>query len=161
DANSEGGTHNPLIVFWPGKIRDRGGIRTQYSYVTDLLPTTLELTGVKFPAAIRNIPQDSLHGVSLAESIDRPEATSRHTQQYYYIWGSRAIYKDGWKAAAAHHPDAIDIAAFGHGPIPKSDFDQDVWELYNLNEDFNERIDLAGKNPEKLAELKAVFDADA
>ena len=40
-------------------------------------------------------------------------------------------------------------------------FDENAWELYNLNEDFTERIDLAGKYPEKLTELKALFEEQA
>jgi len=40
-------------------------------------------------------------------------------------------------------------------------FDQDVWELYNLNEDFAETNDLAAKNPEKLEALKKAWDEQA
>ena len=161
DANAEGGTHNPLIVFYPKKVTDKGGIRTQYGYVSDILPTTLDITGIKAPEQIRNIKQDTLQGVSLAYSFDNAKAPSRRTQQYYYIFGARAIYKDGWKAGAAHHPDAVDLAAFGNKPLPERNYDKDIWELYNINEDFNERIDLSKKYPEKLAELKAEFAKDA
>jgi arylsulfatase len=97
----------------------------------------------------------------LVYSFDNATAASRHTEQYYYIFGSRSIYKDGWKAAAAHHPDNVDLSAFQTKARPESNYDKDQWELYNLNEDFNERIDLAKKHPEKLAELKAFFDAAA
>ena len=45
--------------------------------------------------------------------------------------------------------------------IGVSNFDNDVWELYNLNEDFNERNNLAKKYPEKLEELKKLFDEQA
>ena len=161
DANSEGGTHNPLIVFYPKKIKDKGALRTQYSHVIDILPTTLEFVGIKAPKSIRNIQQDSIQGTSLVYSFDNATAVSRHTQQHYYIFGSRSMYKDGWKAEAAHHPDAIDLSAFGSLNIAPGDYSKDVWMLYNLNEDFNERIDLAKKHPEKLAELKALFDATA
>ncbi len=161
DANSEGGTHNPLIVFFPALIKDKGAIRTQYGHVNDILPTTLEAIGIAPPKTIRGVQQDSLQGASLVYSFSDAKAPSRHTVQYYYIFGSRAIYKDGWKAGAAHHPDAVDLAAFGNTPPPQRDFDKDVWELYNLNEDFNERNDLAKKNPQKLAELKALFDEEA
>ena len=161
DANSEGGTHNPLIVYYPKLIKDKGTIRTQYGHVNDILPTTLEIIGITPPKTIRGIEQDSLQGTSLAYSFADAKALSRHTVQYYYIFGSRAIYKDGWKAAAAHHPDANDLAAFGNTPPPERDYDKDIWELYNLNEDFNERNDLAKKNPAKLAELKILFDEEA
>ncbi len=160
DANSEGGTHNPLIVFYPKKITEKGGLRNQYGHVTDILPTTLELVGIKAPSSIRNIQQDALQGISLGYSVNNKTAASQHTQQYYYIFGSRAIYKDGWKAAAAHHPDAIDLSQFGGSPVPKSDYSKDVWELYNMNEDFNELHDLSKTNPEKLAELKDLLDKE-
>lgn len=163
DANSEGGTRNPLIVFYPKGIKDKGSIRTQYGHVIDLLPTTLEFTGVPFPESIKGIKQDTLQGTSLVYAFDNPNAPSRHTQQYYYIFGSRALYKDGWKAGAAHHPDYLDLNDFADStrPVVTRDFDKDEWELYNLNEDFNERVNLAKKYPEKLAELKKLFEEDA
>lgn len=163
DASSEGGTRNPLIVFYPKKIKDKGTIRTQYGHVTDLLPTTLEFTGIPLPKDIKGIQQDSLTGTSLVYSFDDPKAPSRHTQQYYYIFGTRSIYKDGWKAGAIHHPDYFDLNDYvdASKTTVTKDFDKDEWELYNLNEDFNERINLAKKYPEKLAELKKLFDEDA
>ena len=162
DANAEGGTHNPLIIHYPGRIKDNGGIRRQYGHVNDLLPTTLELIGIPAPSQIRGVQQDSIQGVSLLYSIDDVNAASRHNDQYYYIFGARSIYKNGWKAEATHHPDIIDLTRYN----PKNDsvtrdFNKDVWELYNLNEDFNERIDLAKKYSEKLAALKLLFDAEA
>lgn len=162
DAHAEGGTRNPLIVFYPKKIRDKGALRTQYGYVTDILPTTLEVTGVPFPAAIKGIQQDSLHGTSLVYSFDNANAPTRHNEQYYYIFGSRAVYKDGWKAAVAHHPDYIDLNEFADAKHDvQKDYDKEEWELYNLNEDFNEQNNLAKKYPEKLAALKKQFEEDA
>jgi len=156
DANSEGGTHNPLIVFYPKGIKDKGGIRTQYSHVIDILPTTLDLTGVKVPEQIKGIKQDAIEGTSLAYSIDDAKAPTRHTLQYYYIFGSRSIYHDGWKAELAYPSSFITGNAQSQQP-----FDENAWELYNLNEDYTERIDLATKFPEKLAELKALFEDQA
>lgn len=163
DANSEGGTRNPLIVFYPKGIKDKGSIRTQYGHVIDLLPTTLEFSGAPFPSTIKGIKQDSLQGTSLVYAFDNPAAPSRHTQQYFYIFGSRALYKDGWKAGAAHHPDYLDLNDYADStrPAVTKDFDKDEWELYNLNEDFNEQVNLAKKYPEKLAELKQLFEEDA
>ncbi|MBB4802009.1 arylsulfatase [Flavobacterium nitrogenifigens] len=162
DAHSEGGTRNPLIVYYPKGIKTPG-IRTQYGHVIDILPTTLETVGIKAPETIRGIAQDSIQGTSLAYSYTDAKAPSRHKIQHYYIFGSRSLYKDGWKASAPHHPDYIDITqndALSKKDEP-SNFDNDVWELYNLNTDFNERIDLAKKYPEKLKELQAEFDNQA
>jgi arylsulfatase len=161
DANSEGGTRNPLIIFYPKGIKEKGGIRNQYGHVVDILPTTIEFAGLKLPAYVKGIKQDTLQGSSLYYSLENAKAPSRHTEQYYYIFGSRAIYKDGWKAAAAHHPDYIDLNVLVTKDSVERNFDKDVWELYNLNEDFNERTDLAKKYPEKLKELQGLFDLEA
>jgi len=161
DANAEGGTHNPLIVYYPKGIKDKGTIRNQYGYVIDLLPTTLEFAGIKNPEYIRGIKQDSIQGTSLVYSFNDSKALSRHIVQHYYIFGSRSIYYNGWKAEAAHHPDNVDFIFKPGEKISDKSLDDDVWELYNLNEDFNERIDLAKKYPEKLTELKKIFDEQA
>jgi arylsulfatase len=156
DANSEGGTHNPLIVYWPKGIKEKGGIRTQYSHVIDLLPTTLDLVGIKAPEEIRGIKQQPIEGTSLAYSIDDAQAPTRHTLQYYYIFGSRSIYDNGWKAELAYPSSFINGNAASKQP-----FDENAWELYNLNEDPTETIDLAKKYPEKLAQLKSEFEEQA
>jgi arylsulfatase len=165
DANSEGGTHNPLIVYYPKGIKDKGGIRNQYSHVIDILPTTLDIVGIKAPEYIREIKQDTIQGYSFYNSINDANVVSLHKIQHYYIFGARSIYKDGWKAGAAHHPNSIEVKAVlsdkARSEQLNSNFDTDVWELYNINEDFNERKDLAKKYPEKLAELKLLFDQQA
>jgi arylsulfatase len=147
DANSEGGTRNPLILFYPKVIKDKGGIRNQYSHIMDIFPTTLELAGLALPEFIHGVKQDSVEGISLAYSVQDAKAPSRHTIQYYEVLGSRSVYKDGWKAGALH--------------VKGQDFSKDKWELYNLNEDYNERFDLAEKNPAKLKELQEVFEQEA
>jgi arylsulfatase len=146
DANSEGGTHNPLIVFYPKGIKEKG-IRDQYSHIIDIAPTIVDLTGTTVPDVINGYKQKPFDGSSLVYSIKDSAAASHHTIQYYELRGKRAIYKDGWKAEVYHQTG--------------TDFANDVWELYNLNTDFNERIDLAKKEPEKLKELVYLFDQEA
>ncbi len=150
-GNFEGGTHDPLILFYPKKIKDKGGIRHQYTYVNDILPTTVELTGAKVPTVINGYPQEPIEGTSLGYTI-APESKStpeRHTLQYHEMTGSHAIYKDGWKASFPH-----DRAK----RIPKTD---ERWYLYHVSEDFNELNDLAEKHPEKVKELAEAFEAEA
>lgn len=159
DAHSEGGTHNPLIVFYPKGIKEKGGIRAQYSHVIDILPTTLELTNIKAPEVIKSVKQDTIQGISLAYSINDAKAAAHRTQQYYYIFGNRSVYKDGWKASLAYRPDFLDLSQVTGGASVA--FDENAWELYNLNDDPTERIDLAKTNQAKLAELKALFEQEA
>ncbi len=165
DANSEGGTRNPLIVYYPKGIKEKGGIRNQYGHVIDILPTTLDLIGLKQPEQIRQVKQDPIHGTSLYYSFDNANAASRHTEQHYYIFGARSVYKDGWKAATAHRLGAnaqtfLSDAKKGFDNDPNR-FETDKWELYNMNDDFNELNDLSAKEPEKMKELKALFDKRA
>ncbi len=155
DADAEGGSRNPLIVAWPKGIKERG-VRNQYGHVIDILPTTLELAGLKAPESIRGIEQQPIEGISLAYSVGDAAAASRRTTQHYYIFGSRAIYQDGWKASLPY-PNRFVTGA----PGADKPFDENAWELYNLNDDFNERINLAKKYPEKVAELRALFDEQA
>jgi hypothetical protein len=146
DANSEGGTRNPLIIFYP-KLIKKGGIRTQYSHVNSVTPTVLEVAGLRIPAIINGYPQDTLEGISFAYTINNAGATDRHHVQYYEISGGRSVYKDGWKAAVNHQRG--------------TPFSGDKWELYNLNEDFNEQHDLAASEPAKLKALQQLFDVEA
>lgn len=147
DPNSEGGTHQPLIAYWPKGGFEKGGIRNQYGHVIDLAPTIYELTGAKVPAVIKGYQQKPIEGTSLVYALKDAKALNRHTVQYYELFGKRAIVKDGWKASVFHKPG--------------TDFAKDVWELYHLDDDFNERINLAAKYPDKVKELQAVFDAEA
>ncbi|VXC34709.1 Sulfatase [Sphingomonas sp. 8AM] len=154
DANCEGGTRNPLIVTYPKGIAARG-VRSQYGHVIDILPTTLELANVAAPTTIRGVAQQPIEGISLAYSITDAAAPSRHRTQYYYIFGARAIYRDGWKASLAAHNPLINDADVG---VPRG---APSWRLFNLDTDPTERNDLAAKNPSKLAELQALFDTEA
>jgi mannose-6-phosphate isomerase-like protein (cupin superfamily) len=116
----------------------------------------LELVGIKAPEEIRGIRQQPIEGFSFADSINDAHARWHHTTQYYYIFGSRSIYDDGWKAELAYPNDILLKDVQSNPPL-----DESAWELYNLKEDPTERIDLAKKNPEKLAQLKAEYEEQA
>ncbi len=122
----------------------------------DLLPTTIDLVGDKAPGQVRGIKQQPIEGFSFADSINDANAPWHHTEQYYYIFGSRSIYKDGWKAELAYPNDVLVKFAESNPPL-----DENKWELYNLNDDPTERVDLAKTHPEKLDELKGEFETQA
>lgn len=159
DANAEGATHTPLIVFYPDKIKE-SGVRNQYGHVIDLLPTTLDFLHLQAPQYLRSVQQDSLQGISLYYTVGDKDAPSRHITQYYAIFGSRAIYNQGWKAGIFYHPTQMDFLRHQDSALAKK-YDNDHWELYKLDDDFNERVDLAKKYPEKLKELQVLFDRQA
>jgi arylsulfatase A-like enzyme len=153
----EGGVADPLIIHWPHRLGRPGGTRPQYVHAVDLAPTLLEMIGVDAPAEIAGVAQRPLDGVSFAHTLGNPSAPSRHTTQYYEMFGSRAVYHDGWKAVVFH---PMPLAAYD-GSDPLRPFDEDEWELYHLAEDFSESVDLAGKYPEKLAELIELWWTEA
>lgn len=150
-ASFEGGTRDGLVLFYPKKITDKGGIRNQYSYVNDILPTTIELAGVHVPTIINGYPQEPIEGTSLAYTIDAANKNipERHTIQYHEMTGGYAIYKDGWKAS------------FTHDRGKRISVEEEGWNLYDTRNDFNEQNNLAAKYPEKLKELVEAFDAEA
>ena len=84
-----------------------------------------------------------------------PKHQGRETTQFFDIMASRGIYHDGWFASAPGPRDPW------VGGMPKGIKEwsplTDKWELYNLDEDWSQANDLAAKNPEKLAEMKALF----
>ncbi|MFO0851305.1 MAG: arylsulfatase [Gemmataceae bacterium] len=163
-ASHLGGTRDPMVVAWPKRITDKGGLRSQFTHVTDVAPTLLEAAGIPAPKEVDGIPQMPFHGTSFVYTFADAKAPSRHTQQYFEIFGNRAMYKDGWVACSRldrspWQVDPKDLAKFGPGS--GWDPDKDKWELYHLDEDFSEANDLAAKHPEKLAELKKLFWEDA
>ncbi|HZG84052.1 arylsulfatase [Paenibacillus sp.] len=134
-----GGVRAPLIIHYPKKIRDSGGIRNQYHHVIDVMPTILELTGLRAPEVYQGVPQQPIHGVSMAYTFEQAEGASRRRTQIYEMQGNRAIYHDGWKAVSLHQPGR--------------NFEEDRWELYHAERDFSELNDLAEEQPEKLQQL--------
>ncbi|MGD9753472.1 MAG: arylsulfatase [Acidimicrobiia bacterium] len=153
----EGGVCDPLIVHWPARLGRPGETRHQYAHAIDILPTVLELVGVEAPTHLDGIEQAPFEGFSLAASMTAPTGPSPHTTQYYEMLGSRAIYHDGWKAVVYHPPAAIVY----DGSDARRSFDDDVWELYHVAEDFSECHDVAAQHPDKLAELQQLWWREA
>jgi arylsulfatase len=162
-ASHFGGTRNPMVISWPARIKDRGGLRSQFSHVIDVAPTILELTGIAAPERVDGIPQMPIHGTSFAYTFDDANAGERHTQQYFEMFGNRAMYKDGWLACARldRIPWKLDPETLAKLAPGKWDPDRDRWELYDLREDFTQARDLAAKHPQKLKELRELFWAEA
>ncbi len=99
-ASHFGGTRQGLAISWPAKIKDAGGIRTQFHHIIDIVPTILEATGIKPPLLVNGIKQSPIQGVSMAYTFDKANANtaSKHTTRYFEIGSNRGIYKDGWYA---------------------------------------------------------------
>jgi len=154
-ASHFGGTRNGTIVHWPKGIKAKGQIRTQFHHVIDLAPTVLEVARLPQPTMVNGVMQEPLHGVSMAYSFDDAKAAERHETQYFEMVCNRGIYHKGWTAVTRHgNPPWVVVGA----QPPLSD---DVWELYDTNKDWSQAHDLARQMPEKVAELKRLFDLEA
>jgi arylsulfatase len=154
-ASHFGGTRNGLVIFYPKKITDKGGLRSQFSHVTDIVPTLLELTGIQFPSLINGVKQKPLEGASLVYTFNNPSAKTRHPIQYFEMFSNRGLYADGWMASTT--PLRLPWATYGSSPNP----DDFKWELYHVAEDFSQAHNLAESQAEKLKHLQELFDKEA
>jgi hypothetical protein len=158
-----GGDRNPMVVAWPTRIKPDRDVRTQFTHCIDIAPTVLEAVGLPEPKTVDGIGQEPMDGTSFAHTFADPQAAERHTVQYFEMFGSRAIYQDGWWACTR-----LDKAPWDFSPETIKRFapgiydpEKDVWELYYLPDDFSQAHDLATQHPDKLAELKELWWAEA
>ena len=149
-----GGVRDPLIVSWPNGLDAAvaGQLRTQFHHVIDLAPTILEVLGVDEPSEVKGVNQQPIEGTSLRytfapEAADAAAVPTRKTSQYFEMNGHRAIWADGWKAVCFHESGRS--------------IDDDVWELYHLDEDFSECNDLAAAEPDRLTRMIELFWTEA
>ncbi len=128
----------------PKGIEARGEIRHQYHHSTDIVPTVLDACGLEMPDTYRGVEQYPLSGVSMRYSFDaEPDGPTQKPHQYFEMLGTRGMWEDGWRACSVHVP------LTGRGR-----FDEDEWELYHVDEDRSESVNLAETHPDKLDYLK-------
>ena len=153
-ASHFGGTRNPLVISWPDRIKDVGGIRTQFHHCIDIVPTILEAAGVQEPVEVNGVTQKPIEGISMMYSFGDAKAKEQRNTQYFEMFGNRAVYHEGWIAAARH----------GRLPWENSgsyDFENDKWELYDVDHDFSESNDLSAKYPDRLRQMQTMFWVEA
>jgi arylsulfatase len=153
-ASHWGGTRNATIVHWPDGFESRGEIRTQFSHVIDVAPTILEAAGLPEPAFVNGAQQAPLEGTSMVYSFDQADAPERHDLQYFEMAGNRGIYHKGWSAVTRHSTPWLPSQV-----LPP--LDDDVWELYDGNNDTTQANDLAASDPERLAALQRLWLIEA
>ena len=148
-----GGTRNGLVISWPEKIRNKGGLRSQFGHVIDITPTILAAANIPQPKYVDGIKQAPMAGANMSTTFNDARAPEFRQTQYFETGGHRAIYHDGWVATSFHGAPWVLTGSVG--------FKDSKWELYDITKDFSEAQDLAKQNPEKLKELRALFDAEA
>jgi len=153
-ASHLGGTRDGMVVRWGNGIEARGEIRHQWHHVIDVLPTILEATGLPEPVSVDGTPQQPIEGTSLRYTFDDAGAADRRTTQYFEMIGNRGVYHEGWLAGTRHGVpwEMVDSSR---------PFEDDVWELYDLETDWTQARDLAERHPERLRALRARFEVEA
>ncbi len=158
----EGGTRAPLIIHWPNSIRPDASPRCQFHAAVDIVPTILEAAGIEMPCSVNGISQRPLEGTSLAYTFRDPDAPTRKVQQYFEMFGSRAMWSRGWKAVCPHWTtDQYYYLGRLDYPTADEDLDRDEWELYNLDNDYSESHDLSTAYPERLRGLIELWWSEA
>jgi arylsulfatase len=159
NASRLGGINQNMVVSWPRRINDKGGLREQFVHVIDVVPTILEAAGISAPEIVDGIKQDPIEGTSFAYTFDAANAKvpSRHKTQYFEMMGQWALYDDGWLLSTK--VNRAPWEAFG--PANPDPLNNQVFQLYDLTKSFNQTEDVAAKHPEKVKELKEKFIAEA
>jgi arylsulfatase A-like enzyme len=134
-----GGNATPMIVHWPAGLKAKAGTIThQPGHVMDIMPTCLELAGATYPATYKTnniIPLESSSIKPIMDGEQRPV----DQPIYWEHEGGRAIRLGNWKL--------VSLKGFAN------------WQLYNLANDLSETKNVAAENPEKVKELKELWNA--
>lgn len=132
----EGGISTPLIVHWPQGIGEAGGLRHTPGQLPDLMATVLEVTGATYPVEYKGNRILPCEGTSLVRTFKDDDA--ERGPLFWEHEGNSAVRVGKWKLVRKY-------------PGP--------WELYDMEADRTEVNDLAAGNPERVEELKALYQA--
>ena len=159
NASRLGGINQNMAVSWPARIKDKGALREQFVHVIDVVPTILEAAGLKAPQVVDGIKQAPIEGTSFAYTFDpkNAKAPSRHKTQYFEMMGQWALYDDGWLLSTK--VNRAPWQAFG--PANPDPLNNQVFQLYNLNQSWNQEDDVAAKYPQKVKAMRTKFVAEA
>lgn len=153
-ASHFGGTRNPLVISWPKGIKPDKTPRNQFHHVNDITPTIYDILGITAPKVVNGFEQIPLDGVSMRYTFGSATAVPVSKTQFFDNNGSRGIHQDGWFASTFGPLYPWIPAQKG---LDQWDSKADVWELYNLSEDFSQAENLATQEPERLDNMKALF----
>jgi len=149
-----GGTKVGMAIRWPqGGVPSDSEPRPQFHFVTDVAPTILEAIGLPEPKMVNGTPQRPMDGVSMSYTFRDASAEERRKTQYLENFGNRAIYHEGWLARTINRaPWEMEA---------RSSLEDSTWDLFDTKQDFSLANNLAAEQPQKLAELQALFMAEA
>lgn len=133
----EGGISTPMIMHWPAGLKtEPGSITPTRGYLTDIMPTFLEVSGASYPTEYKGNAIKPLYGQSLLPALDG-RSRSDPEWMFWEHYQDRAVRQGNWKA----------LGRIG----------EDTWELYDLSTDRTELFDLAAAKPERVAAMAAAW----
>ncbi|HQH23339.1 MAG TPA: arylsulfatase [Bacteroidales bacterium] len=132
----EGGIRSPLLVKWPGKIKE--GSRTDHiSAFWDLMPTLADITGAEIP--------EKTDGISFLPTLLGKRKQKEHRYLYWEFHeqgGKMAVRMGDWKAVRLNVNSSTKART----------------ELYDLSADTGETNDLAGSHPEIVRKMEEIME---
>jgi arylsulfatase A-like enzyme len=136
----EGGISTPLIAHWPKGIArsEHGGLRHAPGYLPDIMATIVDATGSTYPATFEGRAIDPLEGQSLLPVFADDRDVAGRKPMFWEHEGNAAVRIGKWKLVKRWPRD---------------------WELYDMDADRTELHDLAAKDPERVREMAAQYDA--
>lgn len=155
-----GGCAVPFAVSWPAGLPQARGNREGFVYVTDVVPTLLELLDVQPPAQVGGVPQLPIEGISFANQLHSADAASDHHLQYFETMGHRALYQDGWRAVCPWPGRSWTEGGNWPQELLARDLDRleaSGWELYHVHTDPAETHDLAAREPQRLRAMVSMW----
>ena len=136
-TNYEGGIATPSIVRWPAIIDKPGAITHQVGHVMDIMPTCLQVAGVKYPHNFDGHKILPLEGKSLLPILESRQLEGHH-EYYWELQGNPAVRMGKWKLVALK---------------------EQPWELYDMEADRTEMNDLAAQYPDKVRQMATLYKA--
>jgi arylsulfatase len=140
----EGGIRTPFIMAGPGI--PKGERHTNFAYVTDIMPTILDMLNIEKPDSFTGKDVLAMSGKSMVKVFSGERESVYDNNEYVAgeMGNGKWVRKGNYKAAKV-------VAPYGN----------DTWELYDVSIDPGETTDLASQHPEKLEELKAAWESYA
>ena len=140
----EGGIAAPFIVHWPAGLKVQPGtINATPSYITDLMPTFIDVAGAAYPHQRNGQAITPLAGRSLLPLFAGASLPPR--VMFWEQYGFKAVREGNLKAVFS-----VKVAYDHHG--------RGQWELYDLAQDRSELHDLAAARPDDLARLERLWE---
>ena len=137
-ADYLGGIRVPLIVYYPDGIdeNNKGKIRNQFSYVTDIAMTVFDVLGLDMPNEVDGVSQIEMQGYSLVNTFNDSSADTGREIQFFETYGNRGLYYNNYFLSSVHKKG--------------DDFENDTFKLYDLSKDYSQLTDISSENEKQL-----------